>query len=318
MTTPRIMDAMNYLDDALISEAVAYKRPNRRTLRMKWGSLAACLAVVLFVVPMSAEAAGGYVSNLLAPLFGTAQTEIVNDIGIPIGASISADGYTLSVDAIIGDRYNIAIVYTLTKEDGQAIPEKAHFKDWNTAFMTGRAAGGSLTAVRDEKDPSQLHLVEIWNNDIPLLGRLIQTTFSNLAADDDPNGTIAQGPWNVKYTLRYDDSSVSVPTNGFTVTDDDGKEIRIDKIQISPIGLHLDLTLFDPAWGGPLLRGFDAAIQFTDGTIMDLETAGGGSGFTKGGKTAAASYSALFESPVDLEDVAAIIICGSSYAVDLY
>ena len=84
--------------------------------------MAACIALVLSIA-LTAEATNGTVSNLLAPIFGGAQTEIVDDIGVPIGASTSVNGYTLTVDAIIGDRYSVMIAYTLSRDDGQPIPE---------------------------------------------------------------------------------------------------------------------------------------------------------------------------------------------------
>lgn len=58
------------------------------------------------------------------------------------------------------------------------------------------------------------------------------------------------------------------------------------------------------------------AIQLSDGTIMNLEATVGG-GYKKGDKTANASYSAFFEVPIDLNDVEALIICGSSFTIDL-
>lgn len=39
-------------------------------------------------------------------------------------ASVTVNGYTLTADAVIGDRYNIANVYTLTRDDGQPSGER--------------------------------------------------------------------------------------------------------------------------------------------------------------------------------------------------
>ena len=316
-----ILIAIGKISDELIIDAAINNTEHKPIIKrvFRWKSLvAAILVVLLLAMPVSAETVNGYISNLLAPVYGYAQTEIIDKIGRPIGASCSADGYTLTADAFVGDRNNVAVVYTLTKDDGKAIPESVVFEDWETVLLGGMTGGGSLIIVRNEDDPSQIYLIESWHNKAPVIGRLVQASFSNLAMEDNSgNQLLAEGPWEVKYTLRYDDSSVSVPVNDFTVTDGSGKKIKIDKMQVSPLGLYLELTIFDPAWQEPPLRHFDVAVHLTDGTIIEMKGGGGGGGHQKGDKTMAASYSAFFEIPVDLGSVETIVICGTSYAVDL-
>ena len=85
-----------------ILERSEYLKKEKKSARPRWGIAAACL-ILLISTLLTAEAATGAVSYLLAPLFGMAQTEIVDGIGVPIGVSASVDGYTLTCDAIIGD-----------------------------------------------------------------------------------------------------------------------------------------------------------------------------------------------------------------------
>ena len=123
MKKDQILDSLGRIDDEVIqnvNEARTAQKPKLKVRR--WAAMAACFALVLSMA-LTTEATNGTVSNLLAPLFGGAQTEIVDEIGVPIGASTSVNGYTLTVDAIIGDRYSVMIAYTLTREDGQPIPE---------------------------------------------------------------------------------------------------------------------------------------------------------------------------------------------------
>ncbi len=47
MKVPRIVQAMESMDDALISGAEAYKPPKKRPVWVKWGVMAACLCLVL-------------------------------------------------------------------------------------------------------------------------------------------------------------------------------------------------------------------------------------------------------------------------------
>lgn len=60
------------------------------------------------------------VIDVFSPIFGgtTLQTEIIQEIGRPIGASATDNGVTITVDAIIGDENMAMVVYTVKTEDG--------------------------------------------------------------------------------------------------------------------------------------------------------------------------------------------------------
>lgn len=77
----------------------------------------------------------GYVSNLLAPLYGSTQTELIDKIGVPIGTEAIVDDYKLTADAVIGDKYNFAVVYSLTRVGGQPLEEGLHFENYSNAFL---------------------------------------------------------------------------------------------------------------------------------------------------------------------------------------
>ena len=100
------------------------------------------------------------------------------------------------------------------------------------------------------------------------------------------------------------------------MTDSVGVRYDIDKIQISPIGLHLDITRYDPVPEEQPMQFFEAALQLSDGTVMELE-GGRGQSFRHGSKTADAHYNAMFEVPVSFEEIEGLIICGTFYPVDL-
>ena len=63
--------------------------------------------------------------EVFASIFGNspAQTEIMDRMGVPIGASDTADGVTITADAIIGDTYSYAVVYSIARDDGQPLAE---------------------------------------------------------------------------------------------------------------------------------------------------------------------------------------------------
>ncbi|MBQ7801384.1 MAG: DUF4179 domain-containing protein [Oscillospiraceae bacterium] len=316
MSKDQIIDALGRIDGDIIRE-VAKERARGKPKRILrgWISIAACV-VLICSAALTAEAASGSVSNLLAPLFGGAQTQIVDQIGIPVEAAVSVDGYTLTADAIIGDRYNVAIVYTLSRDDGQPVPENVRFLDWNTNILGGGSGGGSLATVRDEEDPNVVHFIESWSRQAPLIGRIVEASFSKLAIfnKDAEDTVLSEGTWELTYTLRYRDSSEKIPVKDLYVTDEGGSRYQVKKILLSPVGIHLDLILYDPVFGEPPLIDFEVSLLLTDGTERLLE-GGGGGGMKEGDKRMEVSYSAMFDTPVPREDIAAIIICGTHYTL---
>ena len=138
MNADQIYDAIGEVGDDLIQDALTV--PVRSRGRLLRNLVAACLMIFLFALPVSAELRTGYISNMLAPLYGGAQTELVDSVGVPINASTTVNGYTLSADAVIGDRYNLAIVYTLRREDGGQLPEGLRF-DSTSTFLRGGGSG---------------------------------------------------------------------------------------------------------------------------------------------------------------------------------
>ena len=85
--------------------------------------IAAVGVAAALVLSIGAGATGVFksASDAFAGVFGpTADTEIIDQIGHPIGASDTAGGVTVTADAILFDGYNYLISYTLEKEDGSA------------------------------------------------------------------------------------------------------------------------------------------------------------------------------------------------------
>ena len=86
-------DTKGRIDDQVIQKVNEARNTQKPRLQVRrWAAFEACFVLILSMA-LTAEATNGTVSNLLAPLFGGAQTEIVDEIGVPIGASTSVNGY---------------------------------------------------------------------------------------------------------------------------------------------------------------------------------------------------------------------------------
>lgn len=312
MSKNQILDSLGRIDDDVIqkvNDARNVRKPKMQVRR--WAAFAACFALIISMA-LTAEATNGTVSNLLAPLFGGAQTEIVDKIGVPIGASASVNGYTLTMDAIIGDRYSVMVAYTLSRDDGQPIPENIDFR------RRGFSGSGYGTKILiDEDDPSIAHFHLRWRRNDPIIGRIVTATFTDLIIDDGENDVIhAEGTWEIKYTLRYPDSTEELPVKPFEVLDDGGRRFKVEKIILSPLGIHLDLIFFDPDYEGGVFKDFSMSLVMTDGTEMLLNDGGGGGSWKEGDKKADVDYYAEFDVPIPRDDIKEIVICGVIYELN--
>ena len=312
MSKDQILDSLGRIDDDVIqkvNDARNVRKPKMQVRR--WAALAACFALIISMA-LTAEATNGTVSNLLAPLFGGAQTEIVDKIGVPIGASTSVNGYTLTMDAIIGDRYSVMVAYTLSRDDGQPIPENIDFR------RRGFSGSGYGTKILiDEDDPSIAHFHLRWRRNDPIIGRIVTATFIDLIIDGGENDVIhAEGTWEIKYTLRYPDSTEELPVKPFEVLDDGGRRFKVEGIMLSPLGIHLDLIFFAPDYEGGVFKDFTMSLVMTDGTEMLLNDGGGGGSWKEGDKKADVDYYAEFDIPIPREDIKEIVICGVTYELN--
>ena len=312
MSMDQILDSLGRIDDEIISKVNQARTAQKPKLNIRrWVAFAACFALIVSMA-LTAEATNGTVSNLLAPLFGGAQTEIVDEIGVPIGASATVNGYTLTVDAIIGDRYSVMIAYTLTRDDGQPIPENIDFERreiW--------ASGYSTRIEIDEENPSVAHFHERSRRNVPLLGRKLTTSFTDLITNrgEDNETLVAEGTWEITFTVRYPDTSEKLPVKDLIVYDEAGKKYQVKKIILSSMGIHIDAIEYDPVFAEASYIGFQTILRLKDGTEIPLD-GGGGGGMREGDKTRKFSYYGRFDIPIPREDIQAIIICDTIYELN--
>lgn len=311
MKKDQILDSLGRIDHQVIQKVNEARNARKPKLQFRrWAALAACFVLILSMA-LTAEATNGTVSNLLAPLFGGAQTEIVDKIGVPIGASATVNGYTLTLDAIIGDRYSVMVAYTLSRDDGQAIPENI---DFVSRGFNGSGYGTKI--LIDEDDPSIAHFHLRWRRNEPIIGRIVTSTFTDLVIDNgEDDEVIAEGAWQIKYTLRYPDSTEELPVKAFEVVDNGGHKYKVKEIMLSPLGIHLDMVFYEPEYEGGIFQDFKMSLIMTDGTELPLEGGGGGH-WTEGDKKADIDYYARFDMPIPREDIKAIVICGTVFELN--
>lgn len=279
-------------------------------------------------------------ADSLAAVFGAgpAQTELIDQIGRPIGASCTSNGITITADAIIGMRNAYAVVYTIEKDDGTAFDELTmNERGVYNLNLDGGGSINALTALRlgvdasggtrytFDADPADnsLQIVEmtrIGGSDVSLVGETLhfnatEIGFTRVGEDgrDLPSQAIATGDWNMSFKIDYEDLSVDLPVGQtFTIN---GNSAVVDELAVSPLGATITYTV--DAVDGPsgptgLETGAekrvgygDFTVTFTDGTTQEL-----GSGYTswqRDGKTVV-QKTWFFDQIRDVDDIASITV----------
>ena len=247
-------EAKNRMVERLMERA---EQPAPRRVR-RFPRIAAVGVAAALVLSIGAGASGVLksASEVFAGVFGpTADTEIFDQIGRPIGASDTSNGVTVTADAILFDGYNYLISYTLEKDDGSAFectknPDTGLYDlYWKRSDSTiGRGVdGASGSSYFYDENPSDnaIQYVETMSyNDAVQTGGTVKITLGDLCVLNSENGeptTIAKGAWRLKFQLEAGNSAVELPA-GQNI-DVNGRSAAVDTIVLSPIGYHVVYTV---------------------------------------------------------------------------
>ncbi len=279
--------------------------PPRRAARYLRRTAAALALAALLSVTAWAEMANGAVSNMLAPLYGGAQTELVDHIGRPLNVRASNGGYTVTADAIVGDRNTVYVVYTLRRDDGQPVPEYADFAEWENS-IADRTGSNSRDSMPGENGTRVF--VEECTGLTPLFGRSAVVTLTDLEEYDPVTGErtlVVPGEWKLRFTMRYEDTTETILAEGLTVTDTAGRAYTVKTLRLSALGVSLDLTTepFDANHPESITDNFSVSVRMKDGTEAIFRTRNIGAR-----SSGSVDYSAQFQTPCTKDTIEAIII----------
>ena len=301
------MDALRFTPEQkarLAAEAAAASRQVPRRARRPLGRMAVIAAAMALVLAVGSSAAGILPApvDVFAPLFGgsVAQTEVIDKIGHPIGASDTAGGITISADAIMGDEYNAVIVYTLSRDDGERFLPEGVEADWlllggfgGSSWIRDGGTHGSAWFVDTDVEDNLIQRVETASSDVPLTHGTAVAEFWDLCfwnPETEQEETLYQGKWKFRFEVDYEDCSVRL--GGGETFSQDGLNFTIDSVSVSPIAVKVDYTVDrEVQWSNApsgrqdpedarqfqrYLENVEILLNKTDGTVIDLSNSGGG------------------------------------------
>ena len=344
-------EAKNRMVERLMERA---EQPASRRV-CRFPRIAAVGVAAALVLSIGAGASGVLksASEAFAGVFGpTADTEIIDQIGRPIGASDTSNGVTVTADAILFDGYNYLISYTLEKDDGSAFdctknPDTGLYDlYWKRSDSTiGRGvdgASGSSYFYDENPNDNAIQYVETMSyNDTVQTGGTAKITLGDLCvlnSETSEPTTIAKGTWHLKFKLEADNSAVELPA-GQTI-ELNGLSASVDKVVISPIGYHVVYTVDGEAKFDTVYTEFGEEIPYdaesgqepasvsstwesyaakllitkTDGTVLDFSDCGG-SMDPHDGRTVC-TRQGTFDTVIPLEDIASVTIGGVSIPIE--
>ena len=313
-----------HMTDRLMAEAER-PAPHRALPFRRLAAAGVAAALVLSVGVAGATGALGEVGAAFSAIFGpSTQTEIMDKIGYPVGVSDTDNGVTITADAIVGDTYSYAVVYTIQREDGKALvsdqllarapdPETdalpLAFQSYDAALQ-GYRGGSSGNRWFYDADPadSALQFVELRTQSEPLEPGLLTVRFQDLQVYGEDYATcttLTEGSWKLSFQLAFEDASrILLCGQTFTLN---GAEVTLNAVTLSPLSIQADYTV---SWAGDTamdwIEPLPMSITYTDGTTLDLSHAGGASAYRTG--SVSCQKGMIFDQLHSLEEVASVTV----------
>ena len=303
------MDELRFTEqekEAMVDRLLERGGSRRKGLNLRCAAVAVAAAAVLTVGAGAAVVltpAGEVFASVLGG--APAQTEILDWMGVPVGASDTHNGVTITADAIIGDAYSYAVVYSIAREDGQPLAEDLEplgngvlpltFDRADTSVgVTGGSSHGS--AYFYDADPSEpsIQYVEKMTSDVPLEPGTATASFRNLyrmGKDFQDKIPVAEGKWKIRFQFSFPDSSVRLP--GGQTFQLNGMEAVLDGVTISPLSIQVDYTVKEElVWDNQsqengresehdreqsyrFFESLPLSLNMADGSTVDLSSLGG-------------------------------------------
>lgn len=243
-------------------------------------------------------------SDMLSDIFDgpASQTEIIDRIGRPIGASCSNNGVTVTADAIMGDKDMVTIAYTLTFDDPAALKKLSEPGENGTiagsvdgnVYVDGEHGGQGQSWLIDKNpnDSSIQYFAQFSVESPGLMGRTVRTHINSLvvprAGKELPEyKKILTGPWDLKFQLNYEDTSVTIPAP--KSVNFNGTKATIQEATVSCVGVsvryNIDRSIEHDNNSGKMSQNMEESmdavgnipliVTFKDGHVEDATSHSG-------------------------------------------
>ncbi len=311
----------------------------RRAKRLLPVAVAAALVLSLGTAGATGALApaGEFFSHLLG---GTAAQRDASDrMSSAVGVSATADGYTITVDGVLGDEFNCLVHYTLSTQDGTPltvpgwVPAEEGSEDAVSLMGSEEEVylgyyfqdtNGGLELYDEDPNDGTVQFVEQISLHEENPQETITRTFQNLYFGnywEDEGNVIAQGPWELTFPLTYENTSITLDAGQMLQLKEHG--IVLDEVTLSPLSVTAKSSFdtvvdwdadvqsdpfadYEDMPDGMAAMNVPITVTLKDGSTV--ETVGNSSSIgDKDGKTVC-SNNVRFREIIPLEDIASITV----------
>ena len=302
----------------------------------RWGKrilpVAVAAALVLSLGTAGATGALAPAGEFFAHLLGgsSAQQAAADRMSSAVGVSATADGYTITVDGVLGDAFNCLVHYTLSTQDGTPLSVPG----WVPAEEGGEEevylgyyfqdANGGLELYDEDPNDGTVQFVERISLHEEHPQETITRTFQNLYFGnywEDESNVIAQGPWELTFPLTYENTSITLDAGQLLQLKDHG--IVLDEVTLSPLSVTAKSSFptvvdweedvqsdpfadYEDMPDGMAAMNIPITVTLKDGTTA--ETVGNSSSIgDRDGKTVCTN-NVRFREIIPLDDIASITV----------
>lgn len=262
-----------------IQDTAAPVRPAHRWSRKFF----AVIAAALVVTGASVFAAERFsLGDSFAGWMGGPPQEQIEALGVsghPLDLSQTAQGVTVSLQGVIGEKNAAYLLYDVQLPEGKEFPETDLYHFENQRLMPEKFGAYGYHSELMSKEGNTLHFCLCINSWKELIGQQVvfsMDTLKNYDEATDGVSVIAEGPWNFEFPLNYSDTSVKIPMKEKISPWGDGG-ITINEIQVSPIAVHLECSrpvsaaTEQESLDTRQLMDLEIRLCFADGSVIDSE-----------------------------------------------
>ena len=232
-------------------------------------------------------------NNWLNALYPSTDPTEVEPLVQSVENSIHKDGMTFTVEAMLGDRYNVLLVYTLSRDDGQPLTTDTDIVDWlcyDNYSIVGEPDAftlGSSFMLDDDPSDGTLQFAQIsYAKDfdsraqLPMAGQTLRFQSIDvfyetpnpdfvLYGDEAKYDTTFVFSSETEFELPLDYEDATVRYAGGQTIEKGGIRSQLHTIYLSPISCTIDLTWSFQA--DVLTEPYSTSFQLKlkDGTVWD-------------------------------------------------
>lgn len=289
---------------------------------------AACFCMITAGAAV-AHAAGVFqpVSEAFREIFhlGTDTAQISDNVGGSLGISDTYDDVTITADAVLGDDYNFAIVFSIKKRDGtafnfnkkdiRALNNPRNLKDFRSReIRTDKKLGNqgrSFHFYDVNPDATSIQfLCSCATNTNDSIGAKVTASFIDFGYYDSSSKfvPIITGYWDMTFPLNYVDSARHFVIN--QKIKQDGETIIIKKADISPVGFYIEFEIRDAKKLKEIeiIQRIPLELVLADGKKINLRDKSNGFSGWIDGNNACAAYGNVFFEIIPIEQMESLRI----------